>query len=68
MSFAPRILFAHPADVAAADQEAAALPAVKIRLRSLVPRGRMYLLRRTDAERVRYGFELEQRAERVIVR
>jgi len=62
-----RVLFAHPADVAAADQAAAALPTVKVRLRDAVPKGRMYLVPAADAARIRYGFELEQRAEQVIV-
>jgi hypothetical protein len=61
-----RILFAHPADVAYADQAAAALTDVTVRLRRLVPLGRMYLIAGQRVDEIRYGFELEQQAEQVI--
>jgi hypothetical protein len=61
-----RILFAHPTDVAYADQAAAALPATLVRLRKLVCPGRMYLIKEEKAKEIRYGFELEWVAEEVI--
>ena len=61
-----KVLFAHPADVAQADQLAAALACVTVRLRGLVPPGRMYVIAAEDAAEMRYGFELEQCAEQVI--
>ena len=60
-----RVLFAHPADVAAADQ-AAALAGATVRLRRRVPEGRIYIVAAHHASRIQYGFELEQLAERVI--
>ena len=62
-----RILFAHPADVAEADQAAAARPGTCVRLRRLVPLGRMYVLSENDADRVRFGFDLEQFAGEVVI-
>jgi hypothetical protein len=61
-----RVLFAHPADVAAADQAAAALAGATVRLRRRVPEGRIYVVGAHDASRIQYGFELGQLAERVI--
>jgi hypothetical protein len=61
-----KVLFAHPADVAHADQLAAALVAAAVRLRGVVPRGRMYVVAADRAAEMRYGFELEQCAEQVI--
>ena len=62
-----RILFANPTDVAHADQAASSIPGAVVRLRSLVPAGRMYVIRDTDAAELRFGFELDQVAEEVIV-
>ena len=62
-----RILFAHPADVAEADQAAASRPGTCVRLRRLVPIGRMYVLSVSDADRVRFGFDLEQFADEVMI-
>jgi hypothetical protein len=59
-------MFAHPADVAYADQAAASLAGVTVRLRRLVPLGRMYVLGGEQASGIRYAFELEQRAERIL--
>jgi len=61
-----KILFAHPADVAYADQTAASLTGVTVRLRRLVPVGRMYVIAGDHAGGIRNGFELEQLAERVV--
>jgi len=61
-----KVLFAHPADVAHADQSAAALAGVTVRLRGVVPPGRMYVIAAEKASQIRYGFELEQCAEHVI--
>lgn len=61
-----KVMFAHPADVAHADQAAAALVGVTVRLRRVVPLGRMYVLAADRAAGMRYGFELEQLAEEVI--
>jgi hypothetical protein len=61
-----KVLFANPADVAHADQLAAALVAATVRLRAVVPPGRMYVIAAEDAVEMRYGFELEQCAEQVI--
>jgi hypothetical protein len=62
-----RILFANPIDVAYADQAASSIPGTVVRLRGLVPSGRMYVIRDSDAAELRFGFELDQRAEEVIV-
>jgi len=62
-----RILFANPTDVAHADQAASSIPGAVVRLRSLVPSGRMYVIRDIDASGLRFGFELDQVAEKVIV-
>ena len=59
-------MFAHPADVAQADQAAAALVGVTVRLRRVVPLGRMYVIAAEQAAGIRYGFELDQLAETVI--
>ena len=59
-------MFAHPADVAQADQAAAGLGGVTVRLRRVVPLGRMYVIAAEQAAALRYGFELEQFAEEVI--
>jgi hypothetical protein len=59
-------MFAHPADVAHADQAAAALVGVTVRLRRVVPIGRMYVIAAERAAEIRYGFELDQLAEQVI--
>jgi hypothetical protein len=60
------VLVAHPADVAHADQVACAPVGARVRLRGILPPGRMYLIVAEQAAQIRYGFELEQRAERVI--
>ena len=59
-------MFAHPADVAYADQAAAELTGVTVRLRGLVPLGRMYLIAGDKASTIRFGFELEQLAEQIV--
>ena len=61
-----KILFAHPADVAYADQAAASLTGVTVRLRRLVPLGRMYVIAGEQAAGIRHGSELEQLAERIV--
>jgi hypothetical protein len=61
-----KVVFAHPTDVAHADQEAASLTGVTIRLRRLVPPGRMYVISSRVAAGIRYGFELDQLAERIV--
>jgi hypothetical protein len=61
-----KVMFAHPADVAQADQAAAALVGVTVRLRRTVPLGRMYVIAAERAVEIRYGFELEQLAQEVI--
>ena len=61
-----KILFAHPADVAYADQAAASLTGVTVRLRRLVPLGRLYVIAGELATEIRYAFELEQLAERIL--
>jgi hypothetical protein len=61
-----KVLFAHPADVAHADQLAAGLVDAAVRLRGVVPRGRMYVIAADRAAEMRYGFELEQCAEQII--
>jgi hypothetical protein len=61
-----KVLFAHPADVAHADQVAATLVRATVRLRGVVPPGRMYVIAAEHAAAMRYGFELEQCAEQVI--
>jgi hypothetical protein len=61
-----KVMFAHPADVAHADQAAAALVGVTVRLRRVVPIGRMYVIAAERAAEIRYGFELDQLAEQVI--
>ena len=61
-----KVLFAHPADVAQADQLAATLVGATVRLRGVVPPGRMYVIAAEHAAEMRYGFELEQCAEQVI--
>jgi len=61
-----KVMFAHPADVAYADQAAAALVGVTVRLRRTVPPGRMYVIPADRALEIRYGFELEQLAQEVI--
>jgi len=59
-------MFAHPADVAYADQAAASLTGVTVKLRRLVPPGRMYVIAGEKATGIRYGFELEQLAEQIV--
>ena len=59
-------MFAHPADVAYADQAAAALTGVTVRLRRLVPLGRMYVIAGEQAAEIRDRSALEQHAEEVI--
>ena len=61
-----KIMFAHPADVAYADQAAAGLTGVIVRLRGVVPLGRMYVVAGENASEIRFGFELEQLAEQVL--
>jgi hypothetical protein len=61
-----KFMFAHPADVAYADQAAAALTGVTVRLRRLVPLGRMYVIAGERAALIRDRSELEQLAEEVI--
>ena len=61
-----KIMFAHPADVAHADQAAASLTGVTVRLRRIVPLGRMYVVAGEQAGEIRYGFELEQLAEQIM--
>jgi hypothetical protein len=61
-----KIMFAHPVDVAYADQAAAGLTGVTVRLRRLVPLGRMYVIASEQAAGIRYGCELEQLAERIL--
>jgi hypothetical protein len=59
-------MFAHPADVAYADQAAASLTGVTVRLRRLVPLGRMYVIAGEKAAGIHSAFELEQLAERIL--
>ena len=59
-------MFAHPADVAYADQAAAALTGVTVALRPLVPIGRMYVVGGAHAGGIRSASELEQLAERIL--
>jgi hypothetical protein len=61
-----KILFAHPADVAYADQAAASLTGVTVSLRRLVPLGRMYLIPGERASGVHDAGELEQLAEQIV--
>jgi hypothetical protein len=61
-----RYLFANPADVAYADQAAAALPGTLVQVRMLVPVGWMYLIQEERLGDAAHGVELEQIAEEVI--
>jgi hypothetical protein len=61
-----KILFAHPADVAYADQAAASLTGVTVTLRGLVPPGRMYVIAGEQAPGIRLASELERFAERIV--
>jgi hypothetical protein len=61
-----KILFAHPADVAYADQAAASLTGVTVALRGLVPLGRMYVIAGDQAPAIRYASELERLAEQIV--
>ena len=61
-----KFIFAHPADVAYADQAAASLTGVTVKLLRLVPLGCMYVIAGEQAAGIRYGFELEQLAEQVV--
>jgi hypothetical protein len=61
-----KVLFANPVDVAHADQLASSLTVATVRLRAVVPPGRMYVVAAERAAEMRYGFELEQCAEQVI--
>ena len=61
-----RFLFANPADVAYADQAAAALPGTTVRVFMPVPVGRMYLIREERLGDAAQAVELEQIAEQVI--
>jgi hypothetical protein len=59
-------MFAHPAVVASADQAAASLTGVTVRLHRLVPLGRMYVIAVEQAAAIRNAFELDQFAERIL--
>jgi hypothetical protein len=59
-------MFAHPADVAYADQAAASLIGVTVTLRRLVPLGRMYVIAGEQAGGIRDASELEQFAEEIL--
>jgi hypothetical protein len=61
-----RFLFANPADVAYADQAAAALPGTTVRVFRPVPVGWMYLVRGERLGDAANGVELAQIAEQVI--
>jgi hypothetical protein len=61
-----RFLFANPADVAYADQAAAALPGTIVRVRVGVPLGVMYLVREERLRDAAHGVELKRIAEEVI--
>ena len=61
-----RYLFANPADVAHADQAAAALPGTIVQVRTLVPVGWMYLIQEERLGDAAHDVELEQIAEQVI--
>jgi len=59
-------MFAHPVDVGYADQAAASLTGVTVKLRRLVPVGRMYVIAGEQAAGIRDAFELEQLAEQIV--
>jgi hypothetical protein len=59
-------MFAHPADVAYADQAAAALTGVTVKLRRLVPLGRMYVITEAQAAGIHHASELERLAEEIL--
>jgi hypothetical protein len=59
-------MFAHPSDVAYADQAAASLTGVTVRLRRLVPLGRMYVIALEQSTGIRSTSQLEQLAERIL--
>jgi hypothetical protein len=61
-----KFVFAHPADVAYADQAAAAMTGVTVKLRRLVPLGRMYLIAGEQTAEIRQAAELEQLAEEIL--
>ena len=61
-----KILFAHPADVAYADQAAATLTGVTVTLVRFVPLGRMYVVAGEHASGIRHTSELERLAERIV--
>jgi hypothetical protein len=61
-----KFLLANPADVAYADQAAAALPGTIVRVFKAVPIGLMYLIREERLGDAAHGVELEQIAEQVI--
>jgi hypothetical protein len=61
-----RFLLANPADVAYADQTAAALPGTIVRVGTLVPVGWMYLIREERLGDATHSVELDKIAEQVI--
>ena len=61
-----RFIFAHPADVAYADQAAAAMTGVTVELRRLVPLGRMYVIAGEQAAEIHQAAELEQLADEIL--
>jgi len=59
-------MFAHPADVAYADQAAASLTGVTVTVRSLVPLGRMYVIAGNQAASIHDALALERLAEQIL--
>ncbi len=59
-------MFAHPADVAYADQASAAMTGVIVKVSRLVPPGRMYVVAGEQADGIHDAFELEQFAEEIL--
>lgn len=54
-----KVVYAHPADVAAADQAAAAIRDATVTLRVGLHPGVIYVLDETSAAKVSYGFDFE---------
>jgi hypothetical protein len=59
-------MYAHPADVAYADQAAAAMTGVTVKLRRLVPLGRMYVIAGEQSAEIRQASEFERLAEEIL--
>jgi hypothetical protein len=59
-------LFTNPADVAYADQAAAAIPGTFVQVHESVPLGRMYLVSQSRLGDASHGPELEGIADEVI--